>query len=57
MVGIPSGLKFPTSETTVNLLRTFRFVGSALMLWMIGKENLPSVKSSANPLLVAYTAD
>lgn len=28
--------------------------GSCLIAWIIGKENLPSVKSSANPLWLAY---
>lgn len=36
------------------VLMISRFEASARMAWTIGNENLPSVKSSQNPLLVAY---
>lgn len=48
---------FAAKKATIDLLITCLFVVFALMLWMIGKENFPSVKSSANPLLVVYTED
>lgn len=37
-----------------NLLRSFRLLGAARIEWMIGYENLPSVKSSQNPLFAEY---
>src|ERR1700734_2297106 len=41
---------------TIDLLRTCRFEVSARTPWTTGKENLPSVRSSAKPLFMAYYA-
>lgn len=36
---------------------TIREAGFSRIAWMIGKENLPSVRSSAKFLLSAYSLD
>ena len=49
-----------TCSSSVFCFRIFRstiFSGLARMLWMMGKENLPSVRSSQRPLFCEYSGD
>ena len=41
-------------EEDVDVLRICRLRGSAWIPWTMGKENFPSVRSSAKPLFLVY---
>lgn len=46
-----------SSGFCLRMFRRTRFSGLVRMLWMMGKENLPSVKSSQRPLFCEYSGE